>query len=264
LSRPLKYVADSKEPSQVPVPLFPENSTAPKSQPTTVATEQLPTKEELTVKEKLVYGCIALLGIGGSAWFITHLVRKKIANAEEKKSFEEGTSATTAKKIKMAFENDGWWGTNTKALREELIAVPSKEEWDKVKKSYEKLYSTPGNIANLITDLSDELQSTEYNEMLQIIGNKPERAGQTTGNMYRAWAKRFKAAFDKSYGFLPGTDSEAVSVTLREIPTQQALVNTGIEYKKLYSTNLMKDLEAEGEFGQWEEWKRIIAQKKKN
>ena len=264
MSRPLKYVADSKQPSQVPVPLFPSNNQSPQSNPTTVATEQVQTKEGMTVKEKLVYGFLALLGIGGSAWFVTNLVRKKIANAEEKKSFEEGTPATTAKKIKMAFENDGWWGTDTKALREELIAVPSKEEWAKVLKSYEKLYSTATHKANLITDLSDELQSTEYNEMLQIIDNKPQKAGQTTGNMYRAWAKRFKAAFDKSYGFLPGTDSEAVTVTLQEIPSIQALINTGLEYKKLYNANLMKDLEKEAEFGQWDEWKQIIAQKKKS
>ena len=33
-------------------------------------------------------------------------------------------------------------------------------------------------------------------------------------------AKRLKAAFDKSYGFMPGTDEEAIKAVFSEIPTQ--------------------------------------------
>jgi len=160
----------------------------------------------------------------------------------------------------MAFDNDGWWGTNTDALREALISVPSQEEWDKIIKSYQKQYNS-----NLIRDMADELQSTEYNEMMQIINAKPVKKGQAPPvTQYKAWAKRLKAAFDKEYGFLPGTDSVAVKVTLDEIPTQAAFVKVGVEYKTLYGTNLFDDLKSEGEFGQYDEWLQIIVKKRKS
>lgn len=208
----------------------------------------------------MIYGLLIAAGVGGTIWLGRKIILDVISNKEELKSFDEGAPATTAKQIKMAFENDGWWGTNTEALRRALMAVASQEEWDSVIQSYQKQYH-----ANLIRDMADELQSTEYNEMMQIIGSKPAKKGQAApATQYRAWAKRLKAAFDKTYGFLPGTDSVAVSVTLQEIPTQAAFVKAGVEYKTLYGTNLFDDLKAEAEFGQYDEWLKIIVNKRKS
>lgn len=216
--------------------------------------------ESWTLKEKIVYGLLAAVGVGGTIWIGRKIILNAISSKEELKSFDEGTPATTAKQIKMAFDNDGWWGTNTDALREALISVPSQEEWDKIIKSYQKQYN-----ANLIRDMADELQSTEYTEMMQIINAKPTKKGQQPpATQYKAWAKRLKAAFDKEYGFLPGTDSVAVKVTLDEIPTQAAFIKVGVEYKIMYGTNLMDDLKGEGEFGQYDEWLQIIVKKRKN
>ena len=67
---------------------------------------------------------------------------------------------------------------------------------------------------------------------------------------YDGWAKRLKAAFDKSYGFMPGTDEDAIKAVFNEIPTQKAFVLTGIWYKKLYASNMMTDLK--GELEMWE------------
>lgn len=213
-----------------------------------------------TLKEKIVYSLLAAVGVGGTIWIGRKLILNAVSNKEELKSFEDGTPATIAKQIKMAFENDGWWGTNTEALRTALISVASQEDWDKVIKSYKKQYN-----ANLIHDLSDELQSTELNEMMQIINSKPLKKGQAVQvNIYRAWAKRLKAAFDKTYGFLPGTDSQAVTVTLNEIPSQAAFIKVGVEYKTLFGTNILDDLKGEAEFGQYDEWLQIIVKKRKN
>ena len=218
-----------------------------------------PQQEGLSIKEKLLYSAIGLAVLSGGVYFGRKLILNKVANKEENQSLEDGSSATIAKQIKMAFDNDGWWGTNTTALRNALRQISSKDEFAKVQKSYQKLYNS-----NLLKDMSDELQSTEYNEMLQIIAAKPTKKGQApTINAFDAWAKRLKAAFDKSYGFLPGTDADAVVAVFNEMPTQTAFIQTAVSYKKLYGKNMLDDMKSEAEFGQYSDWMKIITQKKK-
>ena len=213
----------------------------------------------MSLKEKLLYSAIGLAVLGGGVYFGRKLILNKVANKEENQSFEDGSSATIAKQIKMAFENDGWFGTNTTALRNALRQISSKDEFAKIQKSYQKLYNS-----NLLKDMADELQSTEYNEMLQIIAGKPLKKGQaSTVNTYDAWAKRLKAAFDKSYGFLPGTDGDAVVAVFNEIPTQTAFIQTAVSFKKLYGTNMLDDMKTEAEFGQYSDWMKIIVAKRK-
>ncbi|MBN8696337.1 MAG: hypothetical protein J0L87_07385 [Bacteroidetes bacterium] len=216
-------------------------------------------KETWTLKEKILFSLLGVVVVGGTIYIGRKIILNKIANKEENKSFEDGTSATSAKQIKMAFENDGWPGTDTEALRDTLREIPSKEEFAKVVKSYQKLYN-----GNLIKDMSDELQTTEYNEMLQILAAKPEKKGQAPSPVaYTAWAKRMKAAFDKEYGFFGGTDAEAIIAVFNEIPTQTAFVKVAIEYKRLYGTNMLEDMKSESEFGQYDEWMKIITAKRK-
>lgn len=216
-------------------------------------------KESWTLKEKLLFSLLGVVVVGGTIYIGRKIILNRIANKEENKSFEDGTSATSAKQIKMAFENDGWPGTDTIALRNTLREIPSKEEFSKVVKSYQKLYN-----GNLIKDMSDELQTTEYNEMLQILAAKPEKKGQAPSPVaYTAWAKRMKAAFDKEYGFFGGTDGEAIIAVFNEIPTQTAFVKVAVEYKRMYGTNMLDDLKSESEFGQYDEWMKIITAKRK-
>ena len=216
-------------------------------------------KETWTLKEKILFSLLGVVVVGGTIYIGRKIILNKIANKEENKSFEDGTSATSAKQIKMAFENDGWPGTDTEALRDTLREIPSKEEFAKVVKSYQKLYN-----GNLIKDMSDELQTTEYNEMLQILAAKPDKKGQAPSPVaYTAWAKRMKAAFDKEYGFFGGTDAEAIIAVFNEIPTQTAFVKVALEYKRLYGTNMLEDMKSESEFGQYDEWMKIITAKRK-
>jgi hypothetical protein len=216
-------------------------------------------KETWTLKEKILFSLLGVVVVGGTIYIGRKVILNKIANKEENKSFEDGTSATSAKQIKMAFENDGWPGTDTESLRSTLREIPSKEEFAKVVKSYQKLYN-----GNLIKDMSDELQSTEYNEMLQILAAKPDKKGQAPSPIaYTAWAKRMKAAFDKEYGFFGGTDAEAIIAVFNEIPTQTAFVKVAVEYKRLYGTNMLEDMKSESEFGQYDDWMKIITAKRK-
>ena len=219
------------------------------------------TKNDLTLKEKLLYSLIGIGIVGGGVFFGRKLILKGVANKEEKKSFEDGTPATYAKQIKMAFDNDGWWGTDTEKLRTTLREIPSKQVFLKVQESYKKLYNS-----NMITDMSDELQTTEYNEMLQIIGSKPDKTGGKPPSptlSYDGWAKRLKAAFDKEYGFLPGTDEEAIKAVFNEMPTQKAFIMTGIVYNKLNASNMMTDLKGELEMWEYNDYMKIILSKPK-
>lgn len=224
-----------------------------------VATTQPAAHDTWTMKERIVYSLLGLAAVGGTVWLGRKIYREFVSNKEENKSFEEGTPATIAKQIKMAFENDGWWGTDTKALRTTLQSVASQDDWNKVVKAYQKLYAS-----NLLKDLSSELQTTEYDEMMQIINAKPTKpGGAPSKSQYSAWAKRFKAAFDKTYGFLPGTDEAAINAVLNEIPTQAAFIQVGIAYKTQFGTNLLDDLKSESEFGQYDDWMKIVVGKRK-
>jgi hypothetical protein len=222
-------------------------------------------EEEFTLKEKLLYGGGAVLLSVGTFFLGRKIVRSLVSNTEEKKTFGEENPATYAKRIKMAFDNDGWWGTNTPELRKVLREIPSKQVFTKTAASYQKLYNS-----NLYRDMSDELQSTEYNEMLAIINAKPDRIGkkgeppQLTSKNYSEWAKRIKAAFDKEYGFFPGTDEEALKAVFDEIPTQTAFIEVGKEYAKIYKQNILDDLK--DEVGSWDysDWMKMITSKPKN
>jgi len=210
-------------------------------------TETANKKEGFTLKEKLLYAGGTVVVTVGTFFLGRKIIRSLVSNTEEKKTLTEDSPATYAKQIKMAFENDGWFGTDTEKLRTVLREIPSKQVLNKVASSYQKLYNS-----SMYKDMSDELQSTEYNEMLAIITAKPDRIGkkgentqQLTSKNYVEWAKRMKAAFDKTYGPFPGTDEDAVKAVFTEMPTQAAFVETAKAYYKEYNSNMLDDLKSE-------------------
>jgi hypothetical protein len=218
---------------------------------------QPPTQPSASITNQFVYSMLGLLAVGSAIYFGRKIILKHIANKEENSSLQEGSAPTYAKQLKMSFENDGWPGTDTTALRNTLRQIRSKEEFKQVMDSYNKLYNS-----NLLKDMSSELQSTEYNEMIQIVAGKPEKKGVVPSKtLYTTWAKRLKAAIDKTYGFFPGTDSDAIIAVFNEMPTQTALVQTAGVYKSLFGSNMLQDLKNEGEFGQYELWMKIITSK---
>ncbi len=224
-------------------------------------------QDEFTLEEKIKYGILGILVIGGSFFIGRSVIRKARATTEEKKTYEDGTPATYAKQIKMAFENDMWWGwgTDEDALRRTIQAIPSKEEFRKVISSYQKLYAR-----SLMADMQSDLTTSEYNEMLAIIATKPERGTapvqvQLTMLQYQAWAKRLRSSFNVStWGFLPyGTDEEAIKAVFMEMPTQTAFFETANAYKNLYGDELMADLKSELEVWEWASMFSILEKKPK-
>jgi len=188
-------------------------------------------------------------------------VRKYRSNKEEDKTGDDGSDDTYAKQIKMAFHNDGWYGTNVVELRRILSLIASKKDFDKVVKAYGKLYNT-----SLMKDMSDDLDSTVYQEMLSILASKPDKQGGAvdTTVKYTEWAKRLKAAFDKTYGPFSGTDTDAIRAVFYEIPTQADYANVATAYMSLYHTNLNDDLSSKLHFWQLSDFTGIINSKPKS
>lgn len=216
-------------------------------------------EDELSLKEKVVYTLLGAAGLTGAIILAKKGIEKLIENKAHSKSFEDGSSETIAKQIKMAFENDGYWGTDTDTLRNILTQVKSKDQMTKIHKAYTKEYHR-----ELYQDMSDELQTSEYNEMLQIIAAKPDKEGQApTANQYKSWAKRLKAAFDKTYSFIPGTDEDAIKAVFREVPTQTAFINIGKAYYVEYGDNLINALKSELEVWEYPEYMKMITSKPK-
>ena len=210
---------------------------------TPVPIQYIPQQEKsFSLKEALGYTLLTGLGIGAVIYFGGRKIKKSKTDKSDSQSFKAGTPEYNAKQIKMFFENDHWLGTDTTKLRHLLTKVGSQEEMEKIRKAYKDQNGTV-----LDNDLKKKLQSSEFIEFSQIIAAKPKKAGQkVTGDiLYKSWGIRFKAAFDKQYGPLPGTDDEAVKTVLFEIPTQRAFINTGVAYYKEFGRQLMTDLKDE-------------------
>lgn len=215
--------------------------------------------DEMSLREKVLWSVLGAAGLTGLAIVVKKFVINKIEDKAHEKSFEDGTPQTIAKQLKMAFENDGYWGTDVDTVRKVLTEIKSKAQMKKIFDAYTKEYHN-----NLYKDLSDELQTSEYNEMLQIIAAKPDKEGQApTVNQYTAWAKRLKAAFDKTYGFISGTDEKAIKAVFNEIPTQTAFIQVGKAYYKEFGENLITALKGELEVWEYSDYMKIITSKRK-
>jgi hypothetical protein len=221
--------------------------------------------DDFSLKEKLTYGIVGLVVLSGSFFIGRSIVRKARATSEQKKTYEDGNSAAFAQQLKMAFENDNYfgWGTDEEAVRSVIRKIPSKDEFKKVINSYQKLYAK-----SLMADLKNELTTTEYNEMLAIISGKPDKITwgykPTIGiQQYLAWAKRLKAAFDITYWFIPGTDEDAIKSVFMEIPTQADFQKVALAYQKEYGNDLIGDLKSELEFWEYSPMMDIINKKPK-
>jgi hypothetical protein len=217
-------------------------------------------RDERKVYSSLIAGLVGLAVAGGVIWLVDRKIKKVRAEKEETKSFGIDKHATWAKQFKLAFLNDGWWGTDVPLVRRTMRAIPSKEDFRKVQASYKALFKG----ANLIADLSDELTKLEYEEMLAIKNAKPEKAKDASTKVYDpvGWAKRLHAALSYTWlGFLPGTDEDAIKTVFIEIPTQKAFYKTALSYRKMYGTSLWTDLDGDLNWS-WD-WKKALKKKPK-
>jgi hypothetical protein len=215
----------------------------------------------LTTKEKIQFGLLGIVVLGGAVMIGRSMIRKAQSNTEERKTYEDGSAAAIAKQIRMAFENDGWWGTDKDKLREAIRSVPSKGDFEQVMASYQRLYNS-----TLMRDMQEELKTTEYSEMLAILAAKPDKTGngaapQIGYNYYVAWAKRLNAAFNIYYGIIPGTDEAAIKAVFLEIPTQAAYAQVAAVYQTMYGIDLKTELQSELELWEYQPMMQLITSK---
>lgn len=228
-------------------------------------TTSTPAPDDLTLKEKLTYAAVGLVVLGGSFFLGRSIVRTARATGEQKKTYDEKYAAAFAQQLKMAFENDNYlgWGTDEEAVRTIIRKVPSKEAFKKVIQSYQKLYAR-----SLMQDLKEELSSTEYNEMLAIIGGKPDGIAWSTtvaigAQQYLAWAKRLEAAFNTTYWGLPGTDEEAIKAVFLELQTQSDFQKVKEAYQREYGRDLTSALKSELAFWEYASMMELLNKKPK-
>ncbi|NOQ75644.1 MAG: hypothetical protein GQ574_26790 [Crocinitomix sp.] len=200
----------------------------------------------LTPEQRKLISTIALwggisLGAAVLIFFGYKMYQKVVSNSEKGKSFGEDEHATWADQIHTGISNDGvYFGTDENLIRKTLIEIPSRQDFEKVEKSYKKQFK-----ANMSEVIRNDLSSTEYNEMKAIIDSKPLKAKDAGIPIYdpNGWALRLNSAFNyQTWGWFWGTDMEAVRAVLMEIPTQQGFVDTAEAYKAEYGVLLMDDL----------------------
>lgn len=121
------------------------------------------------LKTIVVYSTLGAGTATGLFFLARHFYKKTISNLTERRSLDEGDPATLAKQLKMAFENDNYfgWGTNWEVVKQVFQEIPSKSMYSKVQREYSRLYNK-----SLNADLEDELSSDEYNELIRILNVK--------------------------------------------------------------------------------------------
>lgn len=216
---------------------------------------------KMTLKEKLAYTVIGGVGLTALIIFTSKLIKGKIADKSDSKSFEAGTPQTIAKDIKMALDNKWDFGPDTKALRGILQRIKSKAELESVRAEYNKQFKKA-----MYADIEGHVKSTEYVELYQIMQTKPDKTGGKVAKptLYKAWATRLKAAVDRKYTVFTGTDEEAIKAVLYEVPTQQDFVEVGKVYLKDYHANIVTVLKSELSASEYVSIISIVTTKRKN
>ncbi len=214
----------------------------------------------MSFQQKMILG--SALGLTGLA--LIYFVHNKYWAIRENKtrddSLEEGTSEDYANRIKMAFDNDGWWGTDVPALRVVMLDIPNIRVWENIKKDFRKLSAG----AHLLTEMEKELTKTEWLEMQAIFSTLPSGSSGESGRTFDAGsiAKRINAAVNNVwFGFWTDVDNDAIDKALVEVPTKRDWEDVKDAYQRKYTADLEDVLD--DALWEWygEDWEAVIESK---
>ena len=127
-------------------------------------------RPRITVSSQVTSTVLAVGAAAGVFLGVRTVVKNFKQGIREQQALIEGNPAAYATQLKMAFENDNYfgWGTDEEAVFSILEAVPSASLMTKVQRAYRDLYGR-----NLAADLKEELATEEFSLALQIINAKP-------------------------------------------------------------------------------------------
>lgn len=110
------------------------------------------------------------LGTATGLFFLgRYFVNRIRTNSIGRHSLDEGDPATYARQLKLAFDNDNYfgWGTSVPMVLQVFNQLPSKAAYNKVQRAFQGLYNK-----SLTGELESELSSEEYNQVIRILSTK--------------------------------------------------------------------------------------------
>lgn len=114
----------------------------------------------------------AAVGVGAllGTWLIASKIEEIQRTNLENQGLNANSPASFAKRLKMAFDNDGpfGWGTDEEAIYTIFRQLPSRAFYAQVVSAYKTLYSNDLNAV-----LQDELRTTEFNKVVAIYQSRP-------------------------------------------------------------------------------------------
>lgn len=127
-------------------------------------------RPKVTISQQLTTALLATGAGLGIFLGIRAVVRNFKQGIRERQSLTSGNPAAYATQLKMAFENDNYfgWGTNEQLVFDTLESIPNWSTWLKVQKAYRDL----NDGRNLAADLKEELDTGEFAMAMQIINSK--------------------------------------------------------------------------------------------
>jgi hypothetical protein len=204
--------------------------------------------ESGSFKTYVLWGIVGSAAVATVGYFGYKALRSVVSNQAGKQSLETGTPAYYAQAIRMGIENNNWAGTDTAKIRNTILEIPDKHTYRKVEDNYKRQYGVM-----LFADLKEHLKTTEMDELQAIYRIKPERADGNSQPIYDpyAWAIRINAAVHyETWGFMWGTDLEAIKQVMREVPNQKSWDDLVQAYESKYSVSITEDLD--GDVSSWD------------
>lgn len=134
--------------------------------PAIMAYKSLP---KVNMSSQVLAAILATAAGAGTFIGIRYVVKNLKQGLQEKNALYEGDPAAYATQLKMAFENDTWfgWGTDEEIVFRTLEEIHSKAIFSKVQNTYRDLF---GN--SLAADLKEELSTEDYIQAMQILNSK--------------------------------------------------------------------------------------------
>ena len=122
-------------------------------------------------KYAITTAIFAGLGVGGYLVLKGQIAKAKVAKVEET-SLDAGSASNLAQRLKMAFENDNYFGlgTDVEAVYAVFNELKRQSDYQQVKDAYTTLFKS-----SLDADLRDELNIEEWNNVQKIFAKKPKK-----------------------------------------------------------------------------------------